>query len=186
MADVINFVRDQRKKLTKQQQLDRKIFRVALGACLLTFVVFIGVTAARLYLAFQVSQLTDQQNQQMTLIRQQEANERTYVIFAAKLEALSELFINRRNKQQAIEFFSTLFDDTVLVSDINYKSVSGELSFGLQTKNVFTLEKVLQLLGTDYVQSRFESLYYDDITRSNFGEYQTNITVVLKNQDDGQ
>jgi len=180
MPDVINFVRDQRKRLTKLQVRDKLFLRYAAIVCGFSFALFIIVVSSRIYLSLQVKQLIERQDLQRAQIQAQESNERQYLLFAAKLEALSKLFINRRNKQEAINYFSTLFGADVLISSIKYDSISGELEFGLRTRNVFSLNEVIDTLRTPQVRDRFESLSFKDLSRTSSAEYQTNIRLTLK------
>ncbi len=180
MTDVINFVRDQRKKLTKQQVQDRLFFKYATIACVVSFVIFVAAVGARLVLSLQVKQILDQQDDQRAVIQAREDDETAYLLFAAKLDSLSTLFINRKNKQEAINYFSTLFGEDVLVNNIRYDAENGALKFGLTTRNVFSLNQVIDTLSAQSVRDRFKQLKFDDLTRADNGEYQTNITVVLK------
>lgn len=180
MADIINFVRDQRKRITKQQLQDKFYFRYALIACSIAFVLFVVVVCARLFLTFQVKSLIDQQTEQLTLIQAQEDNERSYLMFAAKLSKLSTLFTGRKNKQDAISFFSTLFGNTVLLKSIEYIPAEESITFGLTTNNIFALEDAVEKLQTPEVKSQFTSLSYKNLTRTKQGQYELVINVVLK------
>jgi len=180
MAASINFLRERRKKLTKQQVLDQKLFKVFSGIGIGIFLVFLGSVGARLALAYNLNQITQKQNRMLQVVRSQEANEKSYVIFAAKLRVISELFVQRRDKQEAIKYFSTLFGPDVTVSDIAYEADSALLTFGLQAKNIFTLENVFGNLRNPQVKEQFAAVAASELRRDKTGSYQTTITVTLK------
>ncbi len=180
----INFLRERRRKLTKQQKFDFQAFRVTSVVCVVAVVLLVATVSARLALAMMVSRSTQEQNRLMTSIKQQETNERTYLVFAAKLKALSELLAQRQDKQLAITYFSTIFGEGVLVSDISYDGDAETLTFGLKAADVFTLEKVLQVLKSEDVKQQFEGVKTDAISRSTTAEYQTTVTIVLKKDSD--
>lgn len=180
MVDTINFVREQRRRLSKQQQLDLKIFRYALIAGGISLVVMAICVGIQLFMTAQVTSITEKQNVQLSIISAQAENEKSYVTFAAKLQNLAELFTNRRNKQEAIAYFSTLFDNTVLINGISYRASESELTFGLQSQNIFSLNRAVQVMNTQEVQDRFTSLTYDELSRGENGEYNAEVVVVLK------
>lgn len=180
MLSSINFLRDRRRRLTKQQALDRKIFKfsmIAGGICLSIFLATLGI---RLFFVLTQQQLMDREDQLLATIRSQEENERSYVIFAAKLKVLSELFESRRDKQEALQYFTTLFGPNILISDVNYDATGSVLTLGLQAKDVFTLQTIFDLLKSEDVQSQFSSIKTSDLRRNDQGSYVTNVTISLR------
>lgn len=180
MAASINFLSERRKKLTKQQVVDLKIFRLMTGIGIGVFLVFLLSLGARLALAYNLDQVAQRQNQLMKVVQSQEDEEKSYVIFAAKLRVISELFVQRRDKQEAIKYFSTLFGSDVMVSDIAYQADTSVLTFGLQAKNIFSLESVFSKLHTPEVKDQFTSVTASELRRDKNGVYQTSVIVVLK------
>lgn len=180
MATTINFLRDRRRKLTKQQTLDRKIFQIMSWVGGAVFVVFIGAVGIRLFMAYQLQQLNDRETRLLAQVRSQEDSERSYIIFAAKLQVLAQLFEQRRDKQEALEYFSTLFGPDVLISDVAYDADSGILTLGLRANTVFTLQSVFEQLNSSVVKERFAGVSAGDLRRNDQGEYQTSITIALK------
>lgn len=180
MVNSINFVREQRRRLGRQQQLDLKVFRsVSLAGGVAVALLVVSV-AVRILMGLQVQAAINQQNQQLAIITAQAENERSYVTFATKLTTLSELFTNRRNKQEAIAFFSTLFDNTVLINAISYRADDNQLIFGMQTQNVFSLDRVINILSSQDVKNRFAAISYEELNRGENGEYQLKVIVSLK------
>lgn len=176
----INFLKDRRKKLTKQQLLDMKLFRAAGAICLACFVLFIAAVGVRLLLAYQLDQQKKRENQLLVQIRSQEDNEEAYVIFAAKLKVLAALFEQRQDKQEALQYFTTLFGSDILVNDVAYDSEDNILTLGLQAADIFSLQSVFDQLQSEQVKDQFLSVAASDLRRNDQGQYQTNITVQLQ------
>lgn len=179
MATTINFLRDRRRRLTKQQALDQKMFKAAAAVCGICFGIFIASVGIRLFLAYQLQQLGDRENRLLAQVRSQEDSERSYVIFAAKLKVLSQLFEQREDKQVALEYFTTLFGPDVLVSDVAYDADAGELVLGLKANNVFTLQTVFNQINSQEVKDEFRSISASELRRDDQGAYQTTVTIGL-------
>jgi hypothetical protein len=180
MSGLINFVRHRRKLLSKKQQQDYKLFRfslMAIGGILVLMLIVLGV---RFSLSLNLTQIKAQQDQLRQSILGLEENEKNYVIFSSKVKALVELFDERRNKQEAISFFSSAFDNRVLVSDITYDAMGSMLTFGLVSQDVFTMETVYEMLQSPEVKAAFEQIKMSDMRRSADGSYRITVTVILK------
>lgn len=182
MVDSINFVREQRRRLGKQQQADLKIFKYAVMVVAVGFVALLLSVAIQLFLNWTVQNTMAQQQSQLNIINAQAENERSYVTFATKLQALSELFTDRRNKQEAIAYFSTLFDPTVLINGISYRGDENQLTFTVESPNIFSLNRVVEILNSQEVQDRFESVAYENLTRGENGEYEVRVIVRLNSE----
>jgi len=182
MAASINFLSERRKKLTKQQLVDLKIFRVVSGVGIGILLALLIAVGSRLFFSYTLTQIAAKQSAILALVKSQEESEKSYVIFAAKLRVISELFVQRRDKQEAIKYFSTLFGPDVLVSDIEYEADTSLLTFGLEAKNIFTLETVFNRLNTQEVKDQFASVAATELRRDKFGTYQTSVLVTLKEE----
>lgn len=134
-------------------------------------------------MAYQLQQLSNQENRLLSQVRSQEDSEKSYVIFAAKLNVLSQLFAQRRDKQEALEYFTTLFGSDVLVSDVAYDADSGVLTLGLKANNIFTLQTVFEQLRSEEVKSQFTSVTTSELRRDDQGSYQTTVTIALKEEN---
>lgn len=175
----INFLRERRRKLTKQQLVDKQLYKVGLIVFGVSAALLVVASGARLTVAYLINQATQRQNNLMLIIKEQESNERAYLVFSAKLRTLVELLAKRQDKQEAITFFSTVFGQGVLVSNVTYQGDKSLLTFGLQAADVFTLERVIDTLKSEQVKSQFESVTTDALSRNDKGEYQTTVTVTL-------
>lgn len=176
----INFVSQRRKKLTKLEQSDRKIFKISIGLFTGVIVVFLVVIGLRFFLINQVAGLKTSQNSLKSQVVSQEEVERSFVIFVNKLKVLGELFSQRQDKQQAISFFSQVFGSEVLIKEISYDADSSLLTFGLKANDVFILENVFTTLSSEQALERFDTLSKSNLRRSLDGSYIVQVTVGLK------
>jgi len=184
MPESVNFVKHRRKQLTKRQLLDKQIFKyvsITLGVVFGLFLLSVGV---RLYMAYSLSQVMAKQDQFKQLVLDQESNERSYVVFAAKINTLVDLFAKRRDKQEAINYFSNAFGNQVLLSNISYEEDGTILSLILESNDVFVLEQVFENLNNPEVSSQFQQLSLSELKRSADGKYRLTVTVVLRSAAD--
>lgn len=179
MPENVNFVKHRRRLLTKRQGQDQSLFRLSLIIVIVCFVLFLIAAGLRVYFSYSLNRVITQQNTYKTLVEGQQDNERAYLVFAAKLKILAGLFDQRRDKQQAIEYFTHAFDQNVLLSNISYEETGSLLTLGLQSNNIFVLQTVLDTLQDQVVRQQFQSLALSELKRSNLGQYQVTVTVVL-------
>jgi len=175
----INFLHQHRKKLTRIEQTDRQLFRYATFGAVGVVAVACLVLGGSLFLYFSTARQLDRQERLEAAIIQQEPIERSALILASKVRALTELMNQRSDKQQAISYFSNLFGDQVLIKDIDFQSGDGVLSLSLESRSVFVLNTVIDLLNDPQTTSRFTSLSKSNLARSKDGKYMITVTVVL-------
>ncbi len=176
----INFVYERRKKLTQSQVKDRQFFRwslIALGVVGGLLLIAIGL---RLFFVFKLKAVTDAQTMARRAIQNQESIEKEFTLFAHKLKELSTLFGKRKNKQDALIYFSELFGDTAVVSGIDYSSSEEDvLTFTILTNNVFFLDSAFQILADPSVTEVYPSIEKSSLRRSGDGTYRVNLTINL-------
>lgn len=175
----INFLKDRRKRLTKQDIADRQIMRYTLYVLGGVLAVMVLVLSVRGFLWYRTNQVAERQAQLKRAVLSQEDIEKSYVIFANKIKILRELLDERANKQVAIDYFSGIFGDEVLIREIEYESQIGILSFGLKANNVFVLENVFTILNSDQVKNDFSSVSKSELRRGNDGSYNVKVIVGL-------
>lgn len=180
MPDSINFVRERHRRLTKNDLTDQRIFRGTGIAFAALLVVFLGVMGVQFFFRFQLDQTVKRQDNLKLSVLSQSQIEKSYVLFANKLKALGDIFTNRTNKQQAIQFFTSLFGPQVLIQEITYEADEALLSFSLNAPNVFILQEVFTKLDAPEVRAQFASLSKSELQRQNSGNYVMNVTVELK------
>lgn len=186
MLTSINFVRERRKRLTESGLRDLEFFKISAivtGAVLAIFLVSLGV---RLFLINQLQQIKTEQQRYQRLVVSQDEIEKSYIIFTNKLRTLTEIFKQRRNKQAALSYFSYVFGPEVVIERIAYDAKSDLLAFGLKTNDIFELEKVTAILESEETKRQFASLTTSRLVRAVSGEYQMQVTLVLKNGESQQ
>ena len=181
MFSGVNFIKDRQKFLVKERKEDKK----ALLAASVLFGVVIGLSFLAVGLNFwfgrQVKQFKTTQAQLDRLIAENQAVELEYAVLVDKLKIISLLFGSRKVKQEALNYFSNLFDDEVVVSGIKYTDSENQesLSFSLKVPSVFHLEKVLERLDSDEVSKRFDQVKKHGLSRNSEGNYMVKVAVVL-------
>lgn len=178
MARSINFVAERRKRLSKSWQLDRRLFRYSLYAFGGIFLIFLVTVGIRFFFVFQVDRLQEQQEQLSSSIVEREEIEKEYTIFVHKLKALKDLFVERQDKQAAINFFSELFEDDVRVVGLEYdKEEEYLLTMTVQTPSVFVLDRVFEKLESPELLEAYPSVKKQSVVRNKDGKYSLSIAV---------
>lgn len=183
MEREINFVQGRRKKLTKSQKNDFKIFKIVsiiFGILIAVFLITLGLD---FYLKFQIADVKDQQKEMEREIANQVSVEQSIVITTEKLKILSELFALRYDKQTAVDFFSDIFGPQVLIKDINYEAEERILSLRLQSESVFVLENVFNELSKPEVEKQFGIINKSALSRDERGNYGMAITIDLETNE---
>jgi len=175
----INFLSQRRKKLTTTQKRDRQIFKIGMGILGGVIVFLLSVLGLRYWFGLRLDTVREVQAQARSQILGQEEVERSYIISVNKVIILAELFKDRQNKQQAIEYFSSVFGDEVLVKQIAFEGDDQLLTFRLQAEDVFILEQVFDQLQSTEVKTRFAQVTPSDLRRSAEGDYEMTVAVTL-------
>ena len=178
----INFLAERRKSLTKTELHDRKIMRISSIVFGGVFLVFLIVFGVRFYFDRQLYQVREAQKAARSQILNNESIERSFVVFVHKLTALSNLTQDKQEKNQAITFFSTLFGSDVFIRQMSFLEKEKMLSLRIQSKNIFSLNRVFQLLNSQEVREGFVSIHPSDLLRTQQGNYEMMITAVVKQQ----
>lgn len=182
MAD-INFVRQRVKKLTKLEKKDKKTFQITIIVTSALLLILAAVLGYKIFLTSQLNEVETSQKIFLGRIKQQEAREKSFVLFVNKLKVLSSVFQKRKNKQEAIDYFSQVFGPDVVIEKIVYDSNSELLTFRLLAADIFTLEGVFDLLSSDQSGQNFLSLIKSNLQRTSSGTYQMQITVMMGGEE---
>lgn len=173
----INFVRHRRRELTKLEVTDRRNFRYGLYGFGAAVVLLIAVMSARLILASQLKATNDSINSLKKSIQNKQAVEDEYLIMMRKVQIITDLFGQRREKQQALSYFSSLFDPEVIVSQLSYDADTHTLSFTLRAPSIFSMKKVFDTLRSANVKEKYPTFSTGSLTRAMDASY--SMTVVL-------
>lgn len=180
MSQSINFVGDRRKRLNKTQKQDKKIMNIMINVLVGIFIIFLIVMALRIFYVFRLKTVKEQQTDVRTVILSHESIEKEYIIFAQKLKKLSVFFGKRKDKQEALIFFSEVFGKDVIVSGIDYSSADEDVvSFTIKAPNVFVMERVFKTLEDPKVSINYPNISKSNMSRSASGNYTLNLSVVL-------
>ncbi len=179
MSRDINFLRERRKLLSKFQKRDKKIFYVSLaifGGSLFVFLVLFGIN---IFFDRRLSSILAAKDQAKQTILSHEDTEKTFLITVNKLKVLVELEKERKNKQEAIQYFSKVFGSDVLVKQIEYDGVDSLLTFRLSSRDVFVLEGVFEKLKDPEVDEKFQQVTASNLRRTDRGNYEMSVAVVM-------
>jgi hypothetical protein len=175
----INFLKERRKTLTKMQQRDALWLKWSAAATAI-LVVISGIAGAAAFLTSRsLSHVKEIQDQTKNAILASENVEKTFVLTFHKVEILGALFKDRQNKQEAINYFSTIFGPQVLVKQVEFQGEDQLLTFGLEAQDVFVLENVFDKLKANEVKEKFDKVTPSDLRRLEDGKYQMSVAVVL-------
>ena len=173
----INFLKDRQQKIKQQKKLDRQILNYSIGAFSICMAIFISVMSYRIYLNFHLDKIQKNQEAAKDVITQHEDTEKTYRIMANKINMAKGIFNERSNKQEAINFFTSLLAETTYNEEISY--LNKKLTLILQTKNVFDLEKTIDLVSSEEITKQYPSIKRQTISRNNDGTYNLELIIDL-------
>lgn len=179
MAVAINFVRQRLRKLTKTEKKDKATFRIVATIMAILLAILIATLSYKLYLVSRLREIDSSQRNYLARIKKQEDREKSFVLFVNKLRVLSNIFQKRKDKQEAINYFSQVFGPDVTIEQIVYDSDTQLLTFRLIAADIFTLEKVFTLLSTQQAITKFSSLAKSNLQRTDSGVYQMQVTVTV-------
>jgi len=179
----INFLRERRKRLTKGQEQDRRIMKIAAGILAGVMALAVAVVMVSVFFNQRLSVMVQAENQTKQQILNNEAVEKSYLLSLNKLQALAQLDKSRQSKQETISYFSGVFGPDVLVTKIEYLDQDKLLTFRLQAKDVFVLKNVFNTLLSADLRQRFSQVNMSNLRRSNVGVYEMSVAVVMKDAE---
>ena len=182
MSKDINFLRDRRKKVTKQEKDDRHFLWLSsaiFGGLLCIFLVVLGI---HFYLNQQIQTVLVQEKQARDAIVSGQEVEKTFVVFVNKLVILAQLYQDRLDKKEAITYFSNIFGPSVFIRKITFDPQEKLLVFGVQSSDVFQLQNIFTIINSADTQQKFQSVTSSDLIRSSDGTYQMSVIVSTKKQ----
>lgn len=176
----INFVGNRRKELHKAQVKDVFVFKWVLGVFIALFVFFLITLAARLYFVFEAKKLSDSYDLTKQNILAQQSVEKDFVIFAQKLKKLSTFFEKRKDKQEVLLFFNSVFGPEVIVSAIDYSSAESDIVLlTIKTPSIFAMERAWDTLDSSGVSGKYKDITKSNLRRSATGNYTVDLAIVL-------
>lgn len=178
----INFLSQRRASLVKVGEKDAIYQKYSMWIFIGALVIFSITAGANIFLTQKLKKANSQEKLLTTEIAGEESVELTFLVFSHKLKTVKDLYQNRSNKQQAIEYFSNLFGNQVFLSGMNYGGEGNELTLRLTSEHIFALEKTLNSLDSETVKTNFSSVKKSGLRRDDTGSYNLDIAVELKKQ----
>lgn len=176
----INFLRQKRQRLERQRRFDPLVLAISVGFFVLVGVITAGVFAWRLRLQNQIATLKRSQQQQEQLLRGEAQREAEYLVFAARLTALSSLFSERVSQRRPLEFLDSLAIPGVSYEQPEFERSAAELSFRATMASIFTLEKFLAVFDTPAIREQILRADVHAITRTDAGAYAVEMSIRLR------
>lgn len=164
----------------RTRQQDQKFLKWALVWFGGVVGIFLILLIINLILGQQLKRLNTEQTQGKQSLVNNQSVEVAYLVFSHKLAAIAQIFEQRNNKQQAINYLSSLFGSEVFISGVTYEGTEQVLSLNLNSANIFDLSQLLQQLDTPEVKENFSSLVKSNIRRNEDGSYDLKLTLELK------
>lgn len=181
----INFVRKRRRQLTKLEVRDQQFLRWAMYAAGVVFAIFLIVLGIRIALGIMVSATNVSINSLKKSIAAKNQIEEQYVVFMTKVTVLTDLFSQRKEKQEGIAYFSSLFDPAIKISQMSFTAETNTLDFTLKAPSIFDLEKAFSTLRSANVREKYPSYSVQRLSRSADGSYGLVINLPLSTRELG-
>lgn len=179
MPRSINFVRERQRRLTQLEIRDRALLRWVLMVFIGVVVAVVSTVGVRFFFVYRVTQTTSEQQTLRKGIQSKESIEKSFTVFTYKLKTLTELFGKRKEKQEALEYFSSLFGPDVIIRQLSYTETDEVLHFTLESKNVFVLEEVFSKMNSQEVKAKYPTIVNESLARSAKAKYSMNVKITL-------
>lgn len=179
----INFLANRVNVKGKQKKQDIKIFKISTYVAAGIFIVLAGALGFKLYTNLRINNAEKQIEQYKQSILGQESTEVSYLIFANKIKVIGEIYKNRSNKQEAMNYFSEVFGGKAEIIGMNYQADQGGLILQLSSDNVFNFQAVEDTLDSSELRQAYDSVEKSALSRTETGSYKLTIKLGLKAND---
>jgi hypothetical protein len=180
----INFLNQRRVTLTKVDENDAVFQKYSIWVFSIALILFVIAAGINMFFVQNLKDVNDNEQSLTRKIDREENTELTFLVFSHKLKTVKDLYQNRSNKQQAIDYFSNLFGSQVFLSGMNYGGEGNSLSLRLTSENIFALERILTTLESQGVKEAFSSVTKSGLRRDDNGTYNIDIAVELLKEGD--
>lgn len=180
----INFLSTKTRHKQKQQEKDKKLFKISsivLGVVLVALILFMGL---KLVINLQIKNKAETIVKLKKTILEKEQVELSYLIFVNKLKVVEEIYAARSDKQTAMNYFADLMDGVATITGMTYDEESGGLNLQLDHQNVFFLEKSMTLIDSPLVKDVYKNVEKSSLSREDQGNYQLRLSIQLKTLED--
>ncbi len=183
MTRNINFVRERQRKLSQLEIQDRRVFRIVAISFVGVLCAVAVTLGARFFFLYKVNKLTEDQKAMRNSIASKESIEKSFTVFSYKLRTLTDLFGKRKEKQEALAYFSTLFGPDVSIRQLSYSGEDEMLHFTLEAKSVFVLDEVLIKMSSPEVKEKYPTIQKESLQRGKNAKYSMAVTIALGTQE---
>lgn len=180
MAAEINFLKKRLDELNQFEKKDRQLFNIAFIIAIIASIILMFLISFRIYLNLRYNSIVKQQEQLKSEIEANQDIELSFLIFTNKLKMIRQLFDQRHDRQEAMEFISNLFGNEVFIEGMTFEEEGSILVLTLRVNSIFNLQAVFDTLNSEEVKNKFVSLAKHDLTRNNDGSYSFQVTLGLK------
>lgn len=180
----INFLSSRTRHKQKQQEKDKKLFKIASIVLGVVVVILIVTIALRLIINLRIKNKTEMIAELKKTIIDKEAVELSYLIFVNKLKVVEEIYAARSDKQTAMNYFADLMTNIATITGMTYDEESGGLNLQLDQQNVFFLEKSMDIIDSPLVTEVYKNVKKSSLSRQDQGNYQLSLTIQLKTIED--
>ena len=180
----INFLSSQTRHKQKEKQQDKKLFKIA--TIVLSTIIFLLmlVLGLRLFVNLRIKNKVETIAKLKKTILNQEEVELSYLIFVNKLQAVSEIYSARSDKQAAMNYFAELMSDVATIIGMTYNESSGGLILQLDHSTVFPLEDSMAIIDSSSVKNVYKNIEKTSLKREDQGNYELSLKIQLKTVED--
>jgi hypothetical protein len=177
----INFLKQRHLELRFAKKQDKKnlfytgIFFVV---CLIIFSITLAIN---IFYSNKLSLIKSTQTKLAQSLNQNKDQEIKYLDFSNKLKLINYLFQERKNKQEAIEFFSKTFGDDTHISQIIFEDAK-TLIITLTSNDVIKLESIFKTLDLKK-NSPYQKVISSSINRNPDATYELELVINLTNEN---
>lgn len=184
MANGINFLDQHRKELRAKQKIQQQWYFWTMILMVIAIVISLATVGISFGIQWQTNQTFEDIEAFEAEIARRENTEESALVLSKKLEILGDLIADRKDKLAAIDYFSTLFGDEILITGLNYDDSGTLLNLSVQAPSIFLLEDVYEKLTEAENSGRFSSLARSSINRDSTASYTMAVTVGLASQEE--
>lgn len=179
MPREINFVAERQKGVSKQQKQDLNFARIAGVIFAVVGVAVVATFGVFFYLNNQLGQVKNQEAAIHNQIMVAHDNEVAFLGYAKKLSILTTVYRDRQDKNNIIAYFSSLFGSDAVIVGIDYDQQDKLLHFRVESSDVFSFRRVLNLVNSAELKTTFPTLATSTLVRSDEAKYQITISVPI-------
>ncbi len=179
----INFLANRVSQKDKQKERDVKIFKISLYVLVGIAILMVATFSFKFYNTLRVSNTEKRIQEYKNSILAQEKVEINYLIFVNKLKVISEIYLKRSNKQEAMDYFSNALSGIAEIVGMSYQEEQGGLILQISSDNVFLLQNANDILDSKELRSQYQSLEKNVLTRTENGSYKLTLKLELKKDD---